>query len=69
MLHQIKDIESAIIRADENEANVLRNIQQRIDDGEELLVYKKVTKRGDYINIYQYDKTKWRHILVDSIKV
>lgn len=27
------------------------------------------TKKGKYLNIYEYDKKRWRYILIDKIKL
>lgn len=45
----------------------LKLTESKIEGGSKVVVKIKTTKQGNYINIYEYDKTCWKYILTESI--
>jgi len=45
------------------------HIRKEIEDGAKIVLKEKTTKNGIYINVYRYDKTCWKYLLSDCIKV
>lgn len=48
---------------------IILDIEHRIARGEKIAIKKKTTKSGVYMNIYIYDKTCWKYLLSQSIKM
>lgn len=48
---------------------ILEKLLEELESGKRIVVMEKITKSGVFINRYEYDRTKWKHILTDSFKV
>lgn len=48
---------------------VIKEIEERLSNGERIVLKKKIIKSGVYLNVYIYDKTSWKYLLTQSIKM
>lgn len=43
--------------------------KERVESGKKLDFKVQTTRTGKYLNVYEYDKKRWRYILVDKIEL
>ena len=68
----LKDIKLEDIKLDEvNELSRyhIEFYKHRISEGSKICAKLNEQKNAKFINIYQYDKTRWKYLLIDRIRI
>jgi len=50
-------------------SGVAKDIEKRQAAGEKIILKLQYTKSAVYLNVYEYDKTSWRHLLTDKYEL
>ena len=70
MIEVINNIEEVdISKLNEHEKVILTNYKRLSNLGGKVVFKKKTTKSGVFLNIYSYDKTNWKYMLRQSLKI
>lgn len=51
-----------------NASTILSLIKEQ-EEGVDMLTYIQTTSKGRTLNVYRYDKSKWKYILNNKIKI